>query len=96
MGTLNIAAAREIIVAYGQSSSAWAATTINTWLGVIVGTVVLIVATSILRDQKKEEAEKVKSIALVSIGAVILTGVVMMFINNKFGGASTRVSDTLN
>jgi uncharacterized membrane protein (DUF373 family) len=96
MGILNIAATREIIVAYGQSSSAWAASTINTWLGVIVGAVVLVVATSILRDKKKEEAEKVKSIALVSIGAVILAGVVMMFINNKFGGPSARISDTLN
>ncbi len=96
MGTLNIAAGREIIVAYGQSSSAWAASTINTWLGVIVGAVLLVTATSIMRDKKKEEAEKVKSIALLSIGAVILTGVVMMFINNKFGGVTTRVSDTLN
>lgn len=96
MGTPNIAAVREIIVAYGQSSSAWAAGTINTWLGVVVGAVVLVIGAGIMRDKKREEAEKVKAIAFLAIGAVILSGVVMMFINNKFGGVSTRVSDTLN
>ncbi|OBF76121.1 MULTISPECIES: hypothetical protein [Mycobacteriaceae] len=96
MGSLNIAATREVIVAYGQSSSAWAASTINTWLGVIVGIIFLVVAGNVMRDKQKDESDKVKAIALLGVGSVIVAGVVMMFVNNKFGGAAGRIGETVN
>ncbi|MEN4397359.1 hypothetical protein [Mycolicibacterium conceptionense] len=96
METLHIAAMRETIVAYGQSSNAWAASTINTWLGVIVGVIFLAVAGNVMRDKQKDESDKVKAIALLAVGAVIVAGVVMMFVNNKYGGASGRIGETVN
>lgn len=96
MGSLNIAATREVIVAYGQSSSAWAASTINTWLGVIVAVIFLISATKIMREKDKDESDKVKSVALLGVAAVVVAGVVMFFINNKYGGAAGRIGDTVN
>jgi len=96
MGIPNFAEAREIIVAYGQSSSAWAASTINTWLGVILTVVYLAAAVSILRDDKKEESQKVKSVALLTVAVIIVGGVAMMFVTNKFGGAASHVTDAVN
>lgn len=96
MRTLDIANAREIITAYGQSSSAWAASTINTWLGVILGAVALVSTITIIREKKKEESEKVKAVALVIVALVIAGGAVMMFINNKYGNAGNHAIDTLN
>jgi hypothetical protein len=96
MRTLNIANARETIAAYGQSSSTWAASTINTWLGVILGAVVLVSSITILRDSQKQEAQKVKSVALLIVAVVIAGGAVMMFINNKYGNVVGHATDTLN
>ncbi|MBU8820482.1 hypothetical protein KL864_31910 [Mycolicibacterium goodii] len=96
MRTLDIAAAREMAVAYGQSSSAWAASTINTWIGVIIAVVYLASAVNIMRDKQKDESGKIKGVALLTVAAVIVAGVVMVFINNKFGGPAGRIGDVLN
>jgi hypothetical protein len=96
MRTLNIANAREIIEAYGQSSSTWAASTINTWLGVILGVVTLVSTIAIVRDTKKDESQKVKSVALLIVAVGIAGGAVMMFINNKYGGPVSHATDALN
>ncbi|MEE3755258.1 hypothetical protein [Mycobacterium intracellulare] len=95
MGTLDIAT-REVIVAYGGSSSSWAASTINTWLGVIAAVLVLANGYRIVHDKQKEESQKIKDVAFMSIAAVIVVGVAMMFINNKFGNAAGHVSDLGN
>jgi Na+-driven multidrug efflux pump len=96
MRTVNIANAREIIAAYGQSSSAWAASTINTWIGVILGVVVLVSAIPIIRHPQKEESQKVKSVALLFVAAIIAGAAVMMFINNKYGNVVGHATDTIN
>lgn len=96
MRALNIANAREIFVAYGQSSSAWAASTINTWLGVILGVVVLVSGITIIRTPKKDESQKIKSVALMVVAVGIAGGAVMMFINNKYGGPVSHATDVLN
>lgn len=95
MGALDTAA-QEVIVAYGESSSSWAASTINTWLGVIAGVLVLANGWRIVRDDKKEESQKIKDVAMMSLAAVIVVGVVMLFITNKYGGATGHVGDIVN
>lgn len=96
MNPLDIASAREIIIAYGQSSSNWAASTINTWLGVIMAVLFLLSVTPILRNEKKEMGEKIKQVSILAIIMIIIAAVVMMFINNRYGGASGRVQDIVN
>lgn len=96
MRIANFAEARDTIVAYGQSASTWAASTINGWLGFILAVLVLAGSAKIMRDDKIEQSQKVKDVALLGVAAIIVGGIVMMFVNNKFGGPSGRVTDAVN
>lgn len=95
MGTLDIAA-QEVFVAYGESSSSWAASTINTWIGVIAGVLVLANGWRITHDKGKDESQKIKDVALMSVATIMVVGVVMLFITNKYGSVTTHVTELGN
>lgn len=95
MGALDIAA-QEVIVAYGESSSSWAASTINTWIGVIAGALVLLNGWRIIKNDTKDESQKIKDVALMSVAAILVVGVVMLFITNKYGTVTTHVTELGN
>ena len=71
------------VMAYGESSSGWAASKINTWLGVIMAVIFLGGVIKIVKKEGKEESEKLKSVGILAVIVIVAAGVAMMFINNQ-------------
>ena len=96
MNPLDIWTSGQISIAYGQSTSSWAASTINTWLGVIIAVIYLGVATTILKEKQKDMSDKIRQVAILTVGVIVVASVVMMFINNRYGGVTGRVGNVVN
>lgn len=84
------------VMAYGESSSGWAASKINTWLGVIMAVIFLGGVIKIVKKEGKEESEKLKSVGILAVIVIVAAGVAMMFINNQYGGPAGHVSGVAN